>query len=225
MPRGGLGGYKRARRRAKRDNEACNIYRGLAAPPPRPSCRACSRGEPCGSWSVALRPAKRVSVRACGAPILRAPRADFGRYVPPLCALRARNMPAFGGRGHEKAPRFLQGSSRVGGSIHHAVSKTSSRPRQVARKSASNLGVFSRICANNLLEHDKCTIIWSSFRSAPMNAENTIGFGTAHSFAALYHCCALSGGVRVSNCLRHIRAAANLDAITAPLLFFHPRLS
>ena len=146
MPRGGLGRYKRARRRAKRDNEACNIYRGFAAPPLRPSCRACSRGEPFGSWSIALRPAKRVGMRAEGAPILRATRADFWRSMPPLCALRAPTMPAFGGCGHKKPPQNLRGSFVVCWYIYPAVSKIGSKPRQIARKLGSKLGVFSRSC-------------------------------------------------------------------------------
>ena len=42
---------------------------------------------------------KGACVRAYGAPILRALRADFGRCAPLLRALLARNVPAFGGSG------------------------------------------------------------------------------------------------------------------------------
>ena len=56
-------------------------------------------------------------MRAYGAPILRATRADFGRIMPPLCALRARNMPAFGGCGYKKPPQAPRGSFDEGGRL------------------------------------------------------------------------------------------------------------
>ena len=49
-------------------------------------------------------------MRAVGAPILLATRAYFWHYVPLLCALRARNIPAYGGRGYEKPAQDLHGS-------------------------------------------------------------------------------------------------------------------
>ena len=63
----------------------------------------------------ALRSPIGSGVRAYGAPILRALRADFGHYVPLLCALRARNVPASGGRWYEKPAQDLHGSFVVGG--------------------------------------------------------------------------------------------------------------
>ena len=87
-----------------------------------------------------------VGMRAEGAPILRATRADFWRSMHPLCALRAPNMPAFGGCGHKKPPHALRGSFGVGGSLYPAVLKMGSKPRQIARKLGSKLGVFSRSC-------------------------------------------------------------------------------
>ena len=87
---------------------------------------------------------KGACVRAVGAPILRALRADFGRCAPLLRAPIARPVPAFGGSGYEKPPQDLRGSFRAGGRYYRTSSKVTAGARQIACNCLSKLGICSR---------------------------------------------------------------------------------
>ena len=63
-------------------------------------------------------------MRTEGAPILLATRDDFWHYVPLLCALRARNIPAYGVRGYEKPAQALHGSFVAVGYIYPTLSNS-----------------------------------------------------------------------------------------------------